>query len=96
MKPRKYLPQETKDEILARVARGERVSALAREHDINESVIYNWISALKKADPNYQAKLDAPPLSLDEQIEALTADYIAKMKALLLKQVYNNLKTMSL
>lgn len=40
----RYIPQETKDEVLKRIKdNGETVSKLAAEHGINVRTIYGWL-----------------------------------------------------
>lgn len=40
----RYIPQETKDEVLKRIKdNGEAVSKLAAEHGINVRTIYGWL-----------------------------------------------------
>lgn len=39
------IPKEKKDEILARVHAGEKVSALASQYGISDKTIYYWLRA---------------------------------------------------
>lgn len=90
---------EVQQEILNRVATGEKVGDLAKEFGISYANIYNWISKRRDKDPahtNKEAKPHQPPQTLDDQIDALTQDYQTKLKALLIKQLTNNLRMLSL
>lgn len=96
---RSIAPREVQDEILDRVSTGEKVPELAQEYGISAGNIYNWISTRKTKDPdnaNKQMAGNKAPMTIEEQIDALTHDYQTKLKALLIKQLSNNLRMMSL
>lgn len=41
----KRIPKEIKDEVLARIKQGQKVTQLASEYGISAKTIYTWLSA---------------------------------------------------
>ena len=93
--------------VIHRISLGETIKNLAVEYNTNPNALYQRICKAKKRmlakgeslEVTFKAptkeKHAAKALTLEESMDALTLDFVTKMRELLLRQVFNNLKTMT-
>ncbi len=88
-----HTPKQIKDAIMAKVELGHPISALAEDYKVTASSIYAWVKA---KDARGLQSLPDTKLTPDEQVEHLTAEYVKRVKAILIKQIQDSIKNLNL
>ena len=87
--------KERKD-ILEKHGDGQSTGSLAAEYGVKDIAMSNWLCYERNRQGEPKVRAAPVPQDVNDQIGLLTADYVTKLKALLLKEVCSNLKNMTL